>query len=164
MQFKSKKNSEKALNRESELDIEVNKDLLNKFKKHKTLDYPNTNTGCIFKDEDNSPIHYKKVETSLNSSQLKKEFENFTSGSGGNNNNNKNNTNFTPSTPISPQLDLSSTSKNNISHDGDYMYNNHKKRNSNPNVIVNEINTRPIKSFLVTNHLNDRGRDNSEDK
>ncbi len=58
--FKEKKNSEKNVNRANELDIEINKDLLNKYKRSPTAEDRQTSSGKIKTETQN------KIESSKN--------------------------------------------------------------------------------------------------
>jgi hypothetical protein len=148
--FKKKKNSEKMIPRENELDIEVNIDLLNKFKKPK---------GGIIQMNDESKEEkstFKKKEIFENNTPSNlghRKFEQL-----------KNEINFSPklinnknerkviNTNISTNI-IASDEK--IDRD---IVNNYNK-------MINNVNARPFKTFLVSEESFDRDlRNKSDDK
>lgn len=150
--FKNKKNSEKLLAKDSELNLEVNMDMLNKFKKTKTIASPVELSPVAKKEttENENPNIGNKYKSNLPSNvPQQKKFEDF-----------KKEISFSPSgiEESRPSRASNPLTMNNSRCHTPVFDESPLPRGNN---MVNNINARPIKSFLVTN---EEKRNKSEDK
>lgn len=152
--FKNKKNSEKMMPKSNELDIEVNKDLLNQFKKTKTISSPAelSEGGLSFRKKEN-------IEPNI---PQQKKFESF-----------KKEIDFSNSGKNTQEGDIrASTPLNNSRLMNNYF---DEERSETPtlspnklsgnNLNMNQINSRPQRTFLRSHETSvEKERDKSNDK